>query len=150
MENIQNEQESLFSMEIDEPIKTNFLEMARWTKFLAVLGFVFLGLMLTLGLVAMAAVAMASSIAGPFAALGGVGIFVLYCLFAALEFYPIYALFKYSVCVKKALLTYNKDEFYMAISWLKNMFRYMGIMAIIFLSLYGVVIVFAMLAAMMR
>jgi len=135
-------------MEIDEPIKTNFLEMARWTKFLAVLGFVFLGLMLMLGLLAMAAVSMTSSIAGPIAALGGVGIFVFYWLVAALEFYPIYALFKYSVCVKKALLTYNKEEFYMAISWLKNMFRYMGIITIIFLSVYGVVIAFATLAAM--
>jgi hypothetical protein len=150
MEGTQHEQESLFSMEIDEPIKNNFLEMARWTKFLAILGFVFLGLMLLGGVGMMFAISKAAEVNPVLSGIGGVGMFLLYALIVSIEFYPIYALFKFSTGIKQALATFDKETFYIAINWLKNMFRYMGVLAIICLSFYGIVIFFVMIAAMMR
>ncbi len=41
----------LFSLEVDDTAKSTFLEMARWTKFLSILGLIFLGLMVLIGLI---------------------------------------------------------------------------------------------------
>jgi len=48
MENFNRDNSEIFSMDVDDHAKITFLEMARWTKFLAILGFIVIGLLFLL------------------------------------------------------------------------------------------------------
>ena len=133
----------IFKLEIDAQAKSSFLEMARWTKFLAILGFVLMGLTLLAG-IAMAFLLTrfgessggASSLSGLGAA-GPVYIIAAFVFGVSIYFYPTYALLRYSTCISRALNTDNKVLFNTAIKYLKNSFKYIGILTIILLVLYG-------------
>jgi len=147
MENYNNDNSEIFGMELDPMVKSTFLEMARWTKFLSILGFIALGLMLVGGFfvgIALSKMASGNALAG----VGTTGIIMIYIVIAAINFYPVYALMKYSTCMKSALNTNNKLKFNEAVHYLKNFFKYFGILAVIVLCLYGLIFIFAMIAAM--
>ncbi|MBL7683873.1 MAG: hypothetical protein JNK00_10980 [Flavipsychrobacter sp.] len=129
---------------IDETGKAIYLEMTRWTKFLAIVGFVILGLMVLLGLFmgSIMATAMGGSAMG---AMGSIGLTLLYLLMAALYFYPTYALYKYSVLIKPALANADTELFNKAINYKKNMFVYMGVLMIIVIALYALIFIFAIM-----
>jgi hypothetical protein len=133
--------QDIFSFEIDESVNNTFHEMTRWTKFLAILGFVFLGLMVVGGL-AVAVYLSNMNLGRQFDNMGGsIGIALLYILISLVYFYPTYALLKYSTSMKQALAMRDKTKFSAAITYLKNMFKYIGITMILFLALYGVIII---------
>lgn len=142
----QNKSE-IFTLEVDETAKATFLEMSRWTKFLAIIWFVILGLMIAAGIVLGVAMSRSSAMAAAMPGLGSASFIVIYIGFAALYFYPTYALLKYATGIKVALNTNDKLGFNKALVYLKNMFKYMGIMMIIMLCLYGLIIVVAIISA---
>lgn len=149
--NFRDEQE-IFKLEVDATAKNNFLEMARWTKFLAVLGFVTIGLLFVLGIVISFVLSNTSLGGSQFSSLGAVGpvaFILVFLTIIGVNFYPIFALFRYSQCIKVAMNTDNKGELNNAIRHLKNMFRYIGILTIIMLAFYGfnIIITIAKLSA---
>lgn len=153
MENFNRNNNDIFGMEVDDHARVTFLEMARWTKFLAILGFIFLGLMVLAGLVIGIFIGSNPALSGqfgPLGAIGGIGIVLLYVLIASIMFYPAYALFKYSTVIKNALSTNNKQQFNEAVNHLKNVFRFYGIFTIIMLGLYGVAMIFGAFGALGR
>src|ERR1700752_3850326 len=89
----------LFAMELDETARATFLEMARWTKFLSILGFIAMGLMI-LGGVVLSAVSASLPGDNPLAMIGATGVLLYFLVISALIFYPTYMLLKYSVSVK--------------------------------------------------
>jgi hypothetical protein len=143
-----NNEERIFSLEVDATAQATFLEMARWTKFLAIMGFITIGLLI-LGCIGLG-VFLANT---PIPQLGGMGtpfIATIYLLFGALYVYPVYALYKYSTLIKMAIKTSNKDLFNSAIGYLKGMFKYIGIFTLIIICLYGLILVIAGGALFMR
>lgn len=117
--------------------------MARWTKFLAIIGFIFLGLVVVGGGIMGLAIG-TSMYSSQYGALGGLGaawIITMCLLIAGLMFYPAYALFKYSTVIKTAINTNNKQKFNEAIRYLKNVFKYYGIITIIALGIYGLFVI---------
>jgi hypothetical protein len=78
-------------------------------------------------------------------AFGTAGTILYVLLIVAIEFYPIYALLKFSNQIKPALHTSNQEQFNSALGHLKGMFKYIGIIAIIILSLYAIGIIFAII-----
>ena len=152
MLNLGNEGNDIFRLEIDEEAKSNLLEMSRWTKFLSIIGFIFIGLIIVAGILFGVMISTLYSNMGSnlFAGMGTTGIIILYVVIGAIYFYPTYALLKYSTNMKAALNTADKARFNTAIYHLKNVFKYIGILLIIILVLYGVVIIFALIAAATR
>jgi hypothetical protein len=148
----------IFNLEIDENAKSNFLDMARWTKFLAILGLVVQGLVLCLGVfLSLFLTNIAETYGGPSAsaianmgALGPIAIVVFFLVIIGINIYPIYALLRYSACIKIAINTDNKEQFNRAIKYLKWMFKYIGVLAIITLVIYGLEILFAIIAGIAR
>lgn len=143
MENY-NSNSEIFNLQVDEVARAHMLEMARWGKFLSIVGFI------SLGLLALAAVAMLFSTAlvdtmgyGVF----GTGIAFIYLVFAALYFYPAYALYKFSNTVKPAIRTANQAQFNQALSHLKGVFKFVGIFTIIIIGIYGLIFIFAIIGA---
>ncbi len=126
------ESAAVFNIEIDEHVRSLMLNMARWTKFLAILGFIFMGLMLV-----------GAVIVGGYGKAGNstldentqtvlIGEAIGLCIASiAISFYPCYTLLMYSGKIKKAFLADSQELFEKAIRNLKNTFQYMSILMII-------------------
>ncbi|MBS1587583.1 MAG: hypothetical protein JSS82_18770 [Bacteroidetes bacterium] len=134
----------IFNLEVDEVAKSHLLETARWGKFLAIVGFIIIGLMVLLGLFGGMA---ASSFGGGglLGGLSGVSLLLFYLLIAALYFYPCFTLYRFASNMKPAINTMNRQQFNSALGNMKALFQYMGIMTIIMLSLYGILLIFVII-----
>ena len=138
----------IFSLEINDHVKSLLLNMARWTKFLAIFGFVLMGLMavaLCISIITGQGMANAGN-AGQAGYLFGTMIGAVIAL-VGIYFYPTYALLMYSSRIRKAFAATNQEQFESALKYLKNSFRYVSILMIICLVLYGFALIFLTLAA---
>ncbi len=143
----------IFKIEIDEHGKSLFLEMARWTKFLAVLGFVFTALMLLVGIGLLSSNAMSAIYGDKFAGAGSAvaaTMFFVYIVIGALYVYPIVCLYRYSTAIKTAMQTSNQQLFNVAVNHLKHMFKFIGILALIIIIIYGIILIFAGIGLALR
>lgn len=118
---------------------------AKWTMFLSILGFIGIAFMVLGGLGAMVSFSSMPSEPSfgrfsPFGAFGAyIGIF--YLVFAVIYFFPIFYLYKYSKGIKEALSYHNNDLLTEALCYLKAHHKFLGIMAIVVLSLYVVMFI---------
>lgn len=123
------------------PIAASFLhEAARWTKFLSILGFVGIGIMVLVALFAGAVLSMlpgTSELPFPPAFLS-----VIYLLIAVLYFFPVYYLYQFSTKLSDALAQKNNSYLETAFENLKSHYKFIGILAIIMLSLYALIFLF--------
>lgn len=123
-------------------------ESAGWTKFIAIVGFVFLGLLVILALFAGSIIGAAMESTG-MDMMGGAFITVLYLAMAVLYFFPIYYLFQFSSKMKAALEQQSSELLQQAFENLKSHYKFMGILLIIMLGLYAIAFIFGGLAAAM-
>ena len=145
-------QSSVFStLNVGDEARGQLLEMAKWTKFLAIINFIGIGIMVIGGIAAGLALSrMDSAQLGPFAMLGGTGIVLFYLLIAATLFYPFYAMLRYAVSIRKALHSNDEGQFVFAIRSLKRVFKYVGIITIIGFAIWVTIFVIAMIGVAMR
>ncbi|MGA1227123.1 MAG: DUF5362 family protein, partial [Tamlana sp.] len=72
---------------------------------------------------------------------------LIYVALALLYFFPVYYLFNFSRKMKSALNNTNNDDLKSAFANLKSHYKYMGIFAIIIISIYVLAFIIGMLAA---
>ena len=115
------------------PLASGYLnETGKWSKFLAVIGFCFIGLIVVIGLFA-GTIFGAVGAALPYS---GFMISVIYIVMGLLYFFPVYYLFKFSAEIRTALISKNAKDLESALENLKSHYKYIGIMMIIVLSIY--------------
>lgn len=117
---------------INQPIRDFLAESARWGKFLAIVGFVFLGLGV-LGLLIGGGTLMAVSGMG---GLGTLGI-VFYLVLLGVSAIPIYYLYNFATKTKVALNDDNQAYLVDAFENHKSMFKFYGIFMAIMLGIYA-------------
>ena len=146
MENIQEEnavekQVITNHLVIGESSKTFLNEIGGRAKFLGILGFIFVGIIV---LVAIFAGSVLSEVEGMSNMPGG-GIFItiLYLIMAAFYFFPIYYLFLFAKNIKEALNAEDNISLDEAFKNLKSHYKFMGITAAVILSIY---LVFGLIA----
>lgn len=122
-------------------------ESAGWTKFISIVGFVFLGILVIFALFAGSLIGAAMEASGM--EMGGAFLTVLYLAIAVLYFFPIYYLFQFSSKMKAALEQQSSSLMEQAFSNLKSHYKFMGILLIIMLALYAIAFIFGGLAAAM-
>ena len=138
-----------FSLEIDSPIKSHLYEAAKWGKFLAIMGFVFCGLIILAGI-------FAGSIMGKFTAtdeslgggmMAGMGAMmsVVYIVIAIVYFFPCLYLFRFATKMKTALNGNNQPDLNASFENLKSMFKFVGILTVIFLVIYAIIFLVAII-----
>ena len=137
METLDNDINSSDGIVISSNIKTNLKEAAKWGNFLAIVGFVMLGLMLLGSLFAIVA---GSAFGGKSAAFMG----VIYLIMVALYFFPTYYLFNFSKKIKQGLNSSVQSEVDLAFQNLKSMFKFMGIFMIVILAFYALALIFGL------
>jgi hypothetical protein len=124
----------------------NLNETRKWTMFLSILGFIFLGLMILGLFVAIFALGAASRYGEGMGmitpALSGTTMIPAIIL-AAIWFFPLYYLMMFSKY--SALAARNKDSAALssAMKYLKLHYRFVGILTIVVLSLYLIIILIA-------
>ena len=140
---------SLFSLAIDPVTKTHLSETARWARFLAIVGFIFLGLMIIGG------ISVALFVGRPLDTYDGssvfsafsVGMSFMYIIVAVIWFFPLLFLFRFSSRMQAALHGNDQNALNTSFENLKSCFRYVGVITIIVFALYALAIVFAIIGA---
>ena len=116
-------------------------ESAKWCMFLAIVGFIFIGLMLVFGAfmsVAMSAMPDNSDFGGtmsPFSAMKSY-FGILYIVLAVLYFFPVYYLFNYAKGTKQAFESGNSEVLSNALVNLKSHHKFLGILTIAMIAVY--------------
>ena len=124
-------------------------ETRKWTIFLAILGFIFIGLM----------VIMSFSFGAIFSAFGDQGVnlplpnflfIALYIAMAILYFFPIFYLYQFSSFTKRGLTDKNENLIMLAFKNLKSHYKFIGVLTIIILSIYLLVFLGATLFGLLN
>ena len=131
---------------IDWRSKEFLKETAKWTKFLAILGFVGIGLMV-LGSLVMLFVPSSLMSNGDFPFGGKIFMMLLYLAFAVLYYFPISYLYQFSENTKKAIENNDNNAIRDAFEFLKSHYKFMGILTIILLSFYAIMIFIGLIGA---
>ncbi len=144
---------SLFSLSIDPVTKAHLHETAKWARFLAIVGMVFL----ILGIIGILFVATAlSSFSGPMETeyggtspfpIFGAGIAFVYIILLVIWFFPLMYLLRFANRVRAALNGNDQQVLNAAFQNLKICFRFLGIVTIIVMALYAIAIIFAIVGA---
>jgi hypothetical protein len=113
---------------ITEDIRSYIYESARWSKFLSIVGFIFTGLMV-LAAFSMNSIMTAMSQMPAYSGLAKFGSALLY-------FYPSYLMYKYANSAKHAVLYGDQPSLSVAMSKMKSIFKFWGILTMILVGIY--------------
>jgi len=135
----------LTELNLNAHSKSFLKEIAGWTYFLSIIGFIFVGLLVLIAV-------FASSIYNNMAQFSqelpfNVGLFMtaVYVIVALIYFFPILFLFKFSKRLKSALKSKEDEELASALEMLKSHYKFVGVFTIIVLSLYALAIIAGLL-----
>jgi len=141
--------QNLFDLQIDHQSNSYLSEAAKWGKFLAIMGFIFCGLLVIIAL--FAGTMMASMMSGfggnssdaTTSAVGGGVITFVYIVFALIYFFPCLYLFNFASKMQVALRANQQETLNTSFSNLKSCFKFMGILMIIMLAFWALGIIIA-------
>ena len=136
------------------PVSQTFLnEAARWGKFVAIIGFIFCGLIVILAFFIPTLIMNLppyNQIASTMTSAMSVGLTIGYLLLSLLVFFPCLYLYKFSVKMKVALGSVSQENFETSLQNLKSLLKFYGILFIILLSFYALVFIIGMLGLAMN
>lgn len=114
-------------------------ETAKWTRFLAILGFVFIGFMILAAVVMGPVLSFLNqdmAIAAANHNITSITIAAMYGVLAIIYFFPIYYLLQFSQGIIKAYKSDNEEKLNASFQFLKKHFTFIGIMLISVLVIY--------------
>ncbi len=139
-----------FELQLNQTAVQYLKESAKWSLFLAIMGFIGIGFMI------IAAISMGTLMSsglgsspgmGAMAGMGGIFSGV-YIVMALLYFFPIYYLYKYATDMKNALNSRNNDMLTGALGYLKSHHKFLGVSMIVIISLYILIFIGAIIFGM--
>jgi len=142
---------SLFSLSIDPVTKAHLSEAAKWARFLAILGMIFLVFMILLGVFGSTMLfSSMNSFEGDATGMAayGSGIFAGYMIvIAVIYFFPLLFTLRFANNARTALNTNNQQALNTSFQNLKACFRFIGILTIIGSVFMAVGIIFTVVGA---
>lgn len=120
-------------LRINNSIKENLITAAKWARFLAIMGFIFTGLMGIASLF-LVVTALASGF-GPLVLMA-----FIYIGLTVVMIFPALYLIRFAGSIEKGLNSNRQGEFDFGIQNLKSLFKFSGIYTIVFIALYIVYI----------
>jgi len=132
------------SLKINSTAEKYLTEIRKWAHFLAIVGFVFTGLMIIASVVVALVLANLtldqSAFPFPMTYLSGV-----YFVMAIVYFFPVYYLYQFSIKMKYALQKKADDILESSFSFLKSHYKFLGILTIVMLALYPIIMIGALI-----
>jgi hypothetical protein len=147
MDNLENNTPVENSLMSNMEINNYLMEASKWGKFLAIIGYVMMGLLVLVAIVMMFSLSVLSQASQSKFPMGLVGL--LYILLAGIYYFPITYLYKFSAQMKQAIQLQNEHLLASGFQNLKSLFKFMGIFTIVMLSVYGLVLIIAVPMAML-
>jgi len=143
--------DSTNDLSISKGAISHLLEIGRWSKFLSIIGFIGLGIMIFIGFFAGSIFGILNDINGqpnnlPFP---GFVLGLVYIVMALIYLPPLLYLFNFSTKIKMALNTRNNSVLEYAFENLKSHYKYIGIFTIVVFSLYALVLISSLMMSMM-
>ncbi len=139
----QNNEQSIFGLNMDSQSKSFLRESAKWGKFLAIIGFIMCVFIVLAGIFVATQTSELNKAFGDYGgnnsvALKGFGpmMAVVYIIIAIIYFFPCLYLLRFSNHMKAALDSDDQANLTMSFQNLKSMFKFMGIFTIILISIY--------------
>jgi len=132
---------------VSTEMKSDLLSISKWTKFLAILGFVGIGFMLIAGFIMVVSSAMMSYMYQDSMVM--IIIAVVYVIFAVVYFFPVLYLMRSAVDLGKGVESNNNEMLASGVKNMKAHFKYMGIMIIATIGLYILIIIGVVIFAAM-
>lgn len=133
---------------VNSKSKSFLREIARWTFFFAILGFISIAFLIVGAIIILTVYAPLLNMVAQQQGLPNLGLplAIIYVVSALLYFMPVWYLFKFSSKMKLALATKNDDVLADAFENLKSHFKFIGVLTIIIISLYVLLFVFSLVA----
>jgi uncharacterized membrane protein len=137
------EQHDLLSndLQINSVTENHLMDIAKWGKFLSIVGFIFCGVMVIVAFVVGNYMGNLSGYSSAYSSGVSTGVTIFYLVIAIIMFFPCLFLYKFSVKMQQALRSVSQEVFEMSFQNLKAMFKFQGILAIIVLAIWILAIV---------
>ena len=129
-------------IELEEEALKDLDTTRKWSMFIAILGFIFIGLLVIGGLIAslvMSVFKTQNAVLG----ITEIMVFVVVFVFMLIYFFPVLYLFRFSKHTANAVKTLDKQEMQNAIKYLRKYYVYIGILTIVVLAIYFVAAIIA-------
>ena len=154
----QNQDTSLFGINVDQAGKSHLADTAKWAKFLAVFGFIICGLIIIIGIFFGSFFSMLTSQYGsnPYSempeasgltSMMGSAMAIFYIIIALIYFFPCLYLFRFATKMKTALASNDQVLLNASFQNLKAAFRFVGILTIIGMGFWVLAIIVGLLGA---
>lgn len=130
---------------LDDISQGYLLQTVRWTKFIAIIGFIITGLALIITFFGGISTMMNTE----YGVASSIGYGIGSLLMAILYFYPAYCLYQFSRYMKSGLYYEDKLQVMTAFRFQRNLYCYLGIMLIIIICIYAALIMFGGVLASM-
>lgn len=128
---------------IDDNIRYSLSNAAKWAKFLSILGFIFVGLMV-IGAFSIGSILSMLPDTNPASAImrgGGAMFTIIYLLVALLYFFPCFYLYRFASKAQNALLRNDQEYLHGAFHNLHRLYKFVGVLTIIGLVFYVVALI---------
>lgn len=137
MENTENSETQIV---INDEIKSYLLESSKWSKFIAIVSYVGMGILILIGVLMMFGVSFLSSLSkdAPMFLAG-----FIYILLAIVYYFPTTYLYRFARLIKRGVLSDDESTITESFFNMNRMFKFIGIMMIVVLSIYALIFVIA-------
>lgn len=147
METIDSNLNNGSQVEISPEVSGFILEMARWGKILSIIGFIGVGIFFIALVFGVSALSMFSNTQGlDMPAGSSVGMGVGMMLVSLIYIIPLVYLYRGSVALKKSIDFQTQDDLISGFSNYKSLFKFIGILTVLFVGIYALVFIVAILA----
>ena len=137
MENIEQN-----NLEVSESVRASLDTMVYWSKFLAIVGYIGIGLIL----LAVVAIIFTSVSFGSYGSERMIA--VIYLVMAVIYYFPVNYLYKFATITRHALTSDSQTSLEFGLSNLASSFKFMGVLTLVILSLYALIFLFAIVGGM--
>jgi len=138
---IQNEETSKSELVITEEIAKYLTIISKWGKFLSILGFAFVGLVVFGGIIMSLVFSLIPSSDLDVFPVPAFLLGFLYLVIGLVYFFPIFYLFRFSFSIDQALRLNDQDKLAKSFHFLKAHYRFIGIFIVVVMVLYAVLLV---------
>lgn len=133
-------------MQLTEQAKKYLMEASKWANFIAIVGFIAIGLLIIMSF--SIGTIMANLPEGSLGGLSPKFFSFFYLIAAGIYFIPVFFLFQFGQKTRQALLDDDHNLLTFGLKKLRSHYKFIGILFIIFISLYFFLILFGAFGAL--
>lgn len=142
--------DAIFQLNIDPVIREHLMETQRWTRIFAICGALGMIAIVMAGIYQYALLSgLDSRIGSRFGALR-IGVFSGYLFTIIVGIFPVIYLFQFSAQMKGALQNNDQEKLILAFQSMKKYFRYLGIIMVVCIILFGLMFSMGIVASGLR